>query len=697
MDWSYTGILNKLNSLMSEDPDVGNSLFDSLLQGVTRALAYILSRKVILGQLYLRENSLRLAQNDSSVIEKAYNAGYVPRRFTASIGSAIVNGTDVFQLGTFSYLGETTVIPKRTLCQNTQGIICYTSDDVRVLRNTIFRTYNVPLGTSPVDLGGGLVGITKTAHGQVGGETLTIVGSNLYDGTYILDNSTSVNQLVFRREFINDTFRGNEIFYGNFPQVTIRQGQPVDRIYTAQGLVDEEIEIINSRIAEDDFEVFIVNNAIDLEIVSNVTLLKGNIQSEAFLKNEPNNYYAEIRNFPDYTGVTLRFGNGRNTRKLSNGEVVWVRYILTDGKDGEIFNRSSVNQFAETILDALGNPVTFSIRNVTPVIGGLPRESIESIKFNTRAAESANERATALPDWDALASSLPGVGRIRSWTLASLGLTTSSSLSPNQVFLAGVDTQGNPLSQQQQNIITNDFLIDKKSSTEIISWVFLGRLYTRFDVEAQVTNVPFSDVIEDISNELLSAIFILNPNQNFGKSLPYSLYNAIIQNLDSVIEHDTVGWYVEKTNDFEKSAYKLLASLTSVEESDLEDQILLSNNQLELWIRLKVSGVWSAPVRIGLADNTVIDDDPLSPFTLSNTSISYSSCTISYRIDEIFADPASFGIPDPQEDDQDGYVVFIHYRTEDGNGGKDRSLRLSQEGQYLTYEPLFLNFEGEYQ
>lgn len=61
------------------------------------------------------------------------------------------------------------------------------------------------LGTA-VNKGGGLVGIPITAHGWTTGKSVTLTGTTNYNATYILDVTTSVNEIVVPATFIAETF-----------------------------------------------------------------------------------------------------------------------------------------------------------------------------------------------------------------------------------------------------------------------------------------------------------------------------------------------------------------------------------------------------------------------------------------------------------------------------------------------------------
>ena len=68
-----------------------------------------------------------------------------------------------------------------------------------------------------VDKGGGKVGIPVTGHGLStdGGEWITPAGTTNYDGSYLTDADTTVNELVIRATYTAETFTGDESIYVN--------------------------------------------------------------------------------------------------------------------------------------------------------------------------------------------------------------------------------------------------------------------------------------------------------------------------------------------------------------------------------------------------------------------------------------------------------------------------------------------------
>lgn len=61
-----------------------------------------------------------------------------------------------------------------------------------------------------VDKGGGKVGIPVTAHGYATGAQVKIVDTTNYDGAYLVDATSTTNELVIVATFTAETFAGTE-------------------------------------------------------------------------------------------------------------------------------------------------------------------------------------------------------------------------------------------------------------------------------------------------------------------------------------------------------------------------------------------------------------------------------------------------------------------------------------------------------
>lgn len=96
-----------------------------------------------------------------------------------------------------------------------------------------------------VNKGGGLVGLPLTSHGIAVGKYVMIQETKEYDGVYVLDASTSTDEIVITATYVAETFVGMENVYE-----VIDNGNEVILSYVAasngkyQGILEDTLKFI---------------------------------------------------------------------------------------------------------------------------------------------------------------------------------------------------------------------------------------------------------------------------------------------------------------------------------------------------------------------------------------------------------------------------------------------------------------------
>ena len=107
-----------------------------------------------------------------------------------------------------------------------------------------------------VDLGGGLVGVPITAHGYAAGARVKIEGTTNYNDYFLVDATSTVNQVVIAATFVAETFAGTELIHqapGPDTNTIADVTQiPVGNGYADGGVVVERSAVGFDIVAEDD-------------------------------------------------------------------------------------------------------------------------------------------------------------------------------------------------------------------------------------------------------------------------------------------------------------------------------------------------------------------------------------------------------------------------------------------------------------
>ena len=131
-------------------------------------------------------------------------------------------------------------------------------------------------------------------------------------------------------------------------------------------------------------EYSLVSNILDVDSVSEIFLVQ-EVQDERY---------------------EVVFGDGIIGKKLENGSVVTVQYIITDGEDGNGIGHNNSFSFAGRIVNAAGGSITLtstpSVSTAEASTNGSEIESISSIKYYAPRIYSSQYRAVTPRDYEAI-------------------------------------------------------------------------------------------------------------------------------------------------------------------------------------------------------------------------------------------------------------------------------------------------------
>ena len=183
-----------------------------------------------------------------------------------------------------------------------------------------------------------------------------------------------------------------------FRNITIYQGTLLKKNFTVNGSLDQRFILDNSFIDTASIRVFVrksgASSGLEYSAVDNITGI-----------NEKSNIYL-IQEIKDEK-YELLFGDGLFGKKLDNGDIVEVSYIITDGKAG---NDGQKFSFSADAVDDAGNPLSASTTPVLATIqtakGGGDIEDVESIKYIAPRVYSSQYRAVTAKDYEGIIQSV---------------------------------------------------------------------------------------------------------------------------------------------------------------------------------------------------------------------------------------------------------------------------------------------------
>ena len=182
-----------------------------------------------------------------------------------------------------------------------------------------------------------------------------------------------------------------------FDAISVYEGISLKKTFTIDTSIEQKFELQNSFIDTDSIRVYVkgqnetgrgkeysvVNNIIDIDSTSEIFLIQ-EIKDETY---------------------EIIFGDGLFGKKLENGSLVTIEYIVTNGEDGNgvrnlAFSGSLQynNQDGNPILVESSEPVV--ITTLLPSREGSSIESVDSIKYYAPRAYSAQNRAVTARDYE---------------------------------------------------------------------------------------------------------------------------------------------------------------------------------------------------------------------------------------------------------------------------------------------------------
>jgi hypothetical protein len=316
-----------------------------------------------------------------------------------------------------------------------------------------------------------------------------------------------------------------------FKSIQIVQGVAKQLSFSASGETNEYFEIQNPSIENSMFDVF-VNGELFQKVDS---LLEADSGSSKVY---------ELKDFKDFSGVRLSFGDNIFGKKLNNNDSVIFKFIETDGLNGNVYSQNSITKVISTIYDEENLEVDLYCTNDYEISGGLDYENIEQIKVNAPKSYKSGNVAITTDDYKAIMSKFSFVKKVNVWGESEVNEDLHNepgTLIPqeeNVVHVCLISSETSGISQEQELQIREDILT-KKSPTEIIVFEQPNFVYIAFTVSAYILEKQHS--ISFVSDNIyfsLKEAYSLD-SMNFKNSIFQSDYISTVSKSSGVGYHNT--------------------------------------------------------------------------------------------------------------------------------------------------------------
>ena len=268
--------------------------------------------------------------------------------------------------------------------------------------------------------------------------------------------------------------------------------------YSVTGLEIIEGRILNkaySVVGADDTQRFVLPNpSIDISTIT-VNVQKSSTDSEVFtfadgnaidvttIKGTDRVYFLQEVEGGKYE---ITFGDGAVGRQLSDGNVVFIEYIVTNGTGGN---------FASTFT-AVGSVAQLSSSQYTlttneSATGGADAQGIESLKFQAPKLYQTQNRATTKYDYKAiLLQERPDIESVTVY-----GGEDANPVQYGRVFIAVKLTGNNVLSETTKNSIKNSIL--KKVNVVTVEPVIINPVFIYLIIDSTINYDPITNLTEE--------------------------------------------------------------------------------------------------------------------------------------------------------------------------------------------------------
>lgn len=273
-----------------------------------------------------------------------------------------------------------------------------------------------------------------------------------------------------------------------------------------------------------------------------------------------------VENDLDMQGITVRLGDGYTGSRLSNGDVVEITYVVTEGAGGNLDNTGAIDTVVSSISDTTGYPVTLYCTNIDVLTGGSDYETIDEIRYRAPNRQRTRDVIVTIGDYRSYIESLDGLGadtvvRVWGWgeQMEDKNLPASNYeydytdevyrqqdetvFGSNRVYLCGIYLNSSNHTVESLSRDKKDYIYtaikNKKPLTDSV--IFLDPVVTYFRMRVRVfyDTTQYTDstkVVSQVRDALVSRYSFIGADSQdeYYSSLYSSEYSSLIQNLDSV-------------------------------------------------------------------------------------------------------------------------------------------------------------------
>ena len=343
--------------------------------------------------------------------------------------------------------------------------------------------------------------------------------------------SQSVDGQSFVFSSIDEKTVSNNGTLFTFTGVQIKEGTPASYVFTVNNLANAKqiFELPDANIDTSTLQVTIQKSA--TETAQRTYILAENA-TEVSTTSEV--YYLEEGDAGRYR---IYFGDNVLGKKLDNGNLVIVTYIVTNGADA---NGIENFRLSGSVLSGSTSAITTSIKSSA----GSIRETIEDVKFNAPKTYLSNNRAVTKNDYIALINrKYPYFDAVNVW-----GGEENEPPIYGKVFVTAKPKIGFEVTQNEKDYLINTVLRPISVMTVTPQFVDVDYNYLVLNINAEYDPRLTSKTSGQIVTGVKNAVLLFNENylNTFNSTFKSSKLLREIDDSDTSIQNSSLDVYIQK-------------------------------------------------------------------------------------------------------------------------------------------------------
>lgn len=354
--------------------------------------------------------------------------------------------------------------------------------DTAQLRNSVLSHAKL-LGYTPRSTTGALAYVTLTVTPPDGNTQGTLVVPK--NTQFLSEAIDGVNYNFVTTQSYTATKSANTFTYSN---ITLKEGEPITYVFTQDQNNPRQRFPINS-------------GSIDTDTISVVVQVsQGNTTQQVFtladdlteLGANSTVYFIDETEDGSYT---VYFGDGTIGQQLSNGNIIQISYVDTNGDAG-----NKANVF--TTANPIGGFANVQVTTIQKSAGGASRESIEDIRFRAPIYYTTQNRCVTKNDYSLiLKRDYPNIESIAIW-----GGEEYEPPQYGKVFISMKPVTGYVFTEQEKFNIINDIIASRSVLTVTPVILDPDYLYLKFKINVYYDPKKTTLTAEQLKAQVRQAI-----------------------------------------------------------------------------------------------------------------------------------------------------------------------------------------------